>query len=338
MRFLGSAWLLVLIAGLGCRADPYGGSFESGLGDPRTPTSEPDGRMLVPLDEAPSRDPRLDGLGLVYDDTVITTSARTVDFNGQALVPRLIHVKKSGAGQDLAVDMAVTKVVFGLSQDLTLAVVLPYVSKRLDPGGTGATRRAEGLGDSTLIGKYRFFQHTAVAETTEAALLFGFELPTGRDDVRDDGLLLPQPLQPGSGSLDLLLGGAFTRIRGRWLFNTDLIAKLNSEANDYSFGDSVHFDIGGHYRLTPARYERFDQLTVNLVGELNGSWAEADRSGGTSLDNSGGTKLLVTPGMQVILNQSLLFEAALQLPLWMDLKGTQLEEDYVAVVGLRFRF
>lgn len=284
------------------------------------------------------RDPGLDDLGLVYDDTIITTSARTVDFNGQAVVPRYIHTEKSGAGNDLSVDAVVTKVVFGLHQDLTVSLAVPYVSKHLDQSGGSPTLRSEGLGDSALAGKYRFFQDTGPGETTEAAVIFGLELPTGRDGVKDGGMLLPQPLQPGSGSLDAILGGAFTRIDGRWLLNMDLIAKLNSEANDYRFGNTLRFDIGGHYRVYPARYERFDQTTVNLVAELNGIWAGRDRLGGSRVAASGGTKLFATPGLQVIVSENLLFEGAVQIPVLMDLNGSQLEEDFVAVVGLRLRF
>lgn len=291
----------------------------------------------APLPGATGRDPRLDQLGLVYDDTIITQSARTVDFNGQAVIPRYVHVRKSGAQKDLTVDVAVTKVVLGINPDFTVSLAIPYASKRLEQAG-GPTLRSEGIADSALVGKYRFFQDSGVGETTEAALLFGLELPTGSSDVRSAGMTLPQPLQPGSASLDAILGGAFTRIEGRWLLNADLIAKLNSGGNDYRFGNSVRADVGGHYRAYPAKYERFDQTTVNLVAELNGNWSAHDQSSGDRVDASGGTKLFATPGVQIIVNASLLFEAAVQLPVLMDLNGSQLEEDFVAVAGLRFRF
>ena len=146
-------------------------------------------------------DPRLLQLGLLYDDTIVTESGRTVDFSGQAVVPRYIHVQKRGSGADLSVDVAVTNVVFGLNKDFTVKLGIPYVTKRLDQPGSAPTLRSEGLGDAPLLGKYRFYQKTGPGETTEAAALFGLELPTGRDDVRDGGMTLPQPLQPGSGSL-----------------------------------------------------------------------------------------------------------------------------------------
>ena len=287
----------------------------------------------------PARDdPRLVQLGLLYDDTIVTESGRTVDFNGQAVVPRYIHVEKSGSGADLAVDVAVTNVVFGLNKNFTVKLGIPYVTKRLDRPGAAPTLRSEGLGDVPLVGKYRFYQKTGLGETTEAAAIFGFELPTGRDGVSDGGILLPAPLQPGSGSLDAILGGAITRVDGRWLVNADLIAKINSEASNYRFGNVLRADVGGQYRVHPARYDRFDQLTVNLVAELNSVWLGRDRLDGASVEASGGLKLFVTPGIQVILNRYFLVEAAVQIPVVMNLNGSQLEEDYVAIVGLRARF
>lgn len=301
------------------------------------------GRGIQENDPSAARSARddavtLESLALAYDDTIVTESARTVDFNGQAFVPRYVHVEKSGSGADLDVDVAAANFVFGVNEDFTVRLGLSHVTKRLDQPGGVASSSSEGLGDAPLIGKYRFYQRTGRGETTEAAAVFGFELPTGRDGVRGGGMTLPQPLQPGSGSLDTILGGAFTRVDGRWLVNADLIGKINSEANDYRFGNELRADVGGEYRIHPARYERFDQLTVNLIAELNGNWAGRDRLDGDPVSDSGGSKLFATPGVQVILNRYFLLEAAVQIPVVMDLNGDQLEEDFVSIVGLRARF
>jgi hypothetical protein len=277
-------------------------------------------------------------MALVYDDTLVTMSARTVDFSGQALVPRYLHIEKSGAGGDLAVDAAVLNAVVGLAKDMTLTLGVPYIKKRLEPTGGGTALTTEGLGDVKLLGKWRIYKNTGVAKTTEAALLFGLELPTGPNDRRQAGLVLPAPLQPGSGSLDGILGGAFTHVDGRWQVNSDLIAKLNTRADGYRFGSALAADVGGQFRLLPASYSSYDQLTINLIGELNSTWSERDHSGSALVSSSGGFKLFFTPGLQVILNRNLLFETAVQLPLVTDLGTGALEEDFIFIFGLRARF
>lgn len=305
--------------------------------------------LLVPLgfflvfgqgcqNSIPLREHALEDLGLVYDDTIVTTSGRTVDFNGQGVIPRWVHVKKSGMGQKLAVDAFVAKAVLGLNRDFTISLAAPYLKKRLDRGGGLPPLRSEGIGDLALMGKYRFFQKTGRAKTLEASLLFGAELPTGSTSETSSGSLLPMPLQPGSGSWDPILGAAITKVEGRWLVSADLISKWNSEAKGYRFGNSLRADLGGHFRLYPARYERYDQKTLNLVAELNSIFASKNRSGGARLANTGGTKVFGTLGLQLIFNQNFLLEAAVQVPLLLDLNGNQLEEDWVSIFGLRLRF
>ena len=232
--------------------------------------------------------------------------------------------------------MVTTRVVFGLNENLTLGLTVPYVSKRLER--TSGTLHSDGLGDVPITGKYRFFQETGLGETTEAAAIFGSKLPTGRTNVTDGGMRLPQPLQPGSGSLDAILGGAFTRVDGRWLLNADLLGKFNSEADDYRFGNTYRFDVGGQFRLYPGRYTSFDQTTVNLIAELNTSYAEHDTFDGSTLPDTGGLKMFATPGLQVIVSENVLFEGAVQIPVYRNLHGSQLEENFRLILGLRARF
>ncbi len=284
----------------------------------------------------------LEDLALLYDDTIVTQSARTVDFNGQSVIPRYRYTDLDKGDRDLTVQLVTTRVVFGLNENTTLALTIPYVSKRLEGtnpvSGTRETLNSDGLGDVPITGKYRFFQETGLGETTEAAAIFGLKLPTGRTNVSDGGMRLPQPLQPGSGSLDAILGGAFTRVDGRWLLNSDLLGKFNSEADDYRFGNTYRFDVGGQFRLYPGRYTSFDQTTVNLIAELNTIYAEHDSFQGSTRPDTGGLKMFATPGLQVIVSESTLFEGAVQLPVYRNLHGSQLEENFRIIFGLRTRF
>ncbi len=317
----GAVWVPVLFAGVcGCVSSPQGPEGGGNAGNAR----------------------RLEDLALLYDDTIVTQSARTVDFNGQSVVPRYIYTSKNKGDRDLDVQVAMTRVVFGLNEDLTVGLTVPYVNKslrRTNPSsGQRETLRSDGIGDVPIVGKYRFFQKAGAGETTEAAAIFGLELPTGRSNVTDGGMRLPQPLQPGSGSVDAILGGVFTRVDGLWLFNSDLLGKINSEADDYRFGNTDRFDVGGQFRLYPTRYESFDQTTVNVVAELNTVYAEHDTSQGSTVVDSGGLKVFATPGLQVIVSENVLFEGAVQLPVFLNLHGSQLEENFRLILGLRARF
>ena len=224
-----------------------------------------------------------------------------------------------------------------------MGLTIPYVSKRLRttlPSGRRTTLSAQGLGDVPVVAKWRFFKDQDKAQTTEAAALFGLELPTGRDDVRDAGMRLAAPLQPGSGSIDAILGGAFTHLwdGGRWLLNADLIYKANSAANDYRFGNVLRFDVGGQWRVYPTRYESHDQFTLNLILEANGRYLEKDTINGQRVHSTGGTTVFCSPGVQAIFNTRWLGELGVQIPVYRHLNGVQLGEDVRIALGLRWLF
>ena len=295
----------------------------------------------------------LEMLGLERDDTIFTASARTVDFNGTAFIPRFTYFQatklydgssrvKDPIDRELRVYQTTLRATYGFHEDFTVAVTLPYVFKEMEAriGGERVTRRSDGLGDLTVMGKWRFFKRPELGGTTEMAAFLGAKLPTGADDEHDGGARLPQPLQPGTGSVDGILGAALTRLwdGGRWLINADIFYKFNSKANDYRFGNVLRFDIGGHFRVYPDRYERYDQMTVNAVLELNGQYAEEDIFDGDHVKTTGGLKLFISPGIQAIVSENLLVEAGVQIPLYRNLNGPQLAEDFRATFGLRWRF
>ncbi|MBI4602970.1 MAG: hypothetical protein HY721_13515 [Planctomycetes bacterium] len=294
-----------------------------------------------------------DAIGLTYDDTIFAESARTRNFNGQGLIPRFTYFqatrtydknsqKSDPMDLELRGYLANLRGVFGAHEDVTVALNVPYVVKELETtmGGRRLHLNSDGLGDISVVGKWRFYKDPELGGTTESAAFLGIELPTGRDDVRDAGIRLPQPLQPGSGSVDGILGAAFTRLwdGGRWLLNADLFYKANSEANDYGFGNILRFDVGGQFRAYPSRYERYDQFTLNLILELNGEYAEKDTLDGDRVDGTGGLKLFASPGIQAIVSESLLFEVGVQIPVFRHLHGPQLGEDFRATIGLRWLF
>ncbi len=294
-----------------------------------------------------------DAIGLAYDDTIFTASARTVDFNGQALIPRFTYFqatsvydgnnrKSNTADRELRVYATILRGVIGFHEDVTASLTLPYLFKELKTttGGERMRLNSDGLGDLSVVGKWRFFKLPELGGTTEAAAFLGLELPTGKDDARDGGMRLPQPLQPGSGSVDGILGAAFTRLwdGGRWLVNADAFYKANSEANDYQFVNVLRFDVVGQFRAYPWRDERFDQFTLNAILELNGAYAEKDTLDGNRIGTTGGLKLFVSPGIQAIVTDSLLLETGVQIPVYRDLNGPQLAEDFRVTAGLRWRF
>ncbi|MBX6426841.1 MAG: hypothetical protein IRZ09_13075 [Variibacter sp.] len=150
----------------------------------------------------------------------------------------------------------------GITDDFMLSLRLPYV-RRTDireghhaHGAGGAAINtvddrgdADGVGDMTVLGQWRFFDATATG--AQAAVLFGFKAPTGATGVRDRaGELLETEFQPGSGSLDALLGAAFTQRFGSWSFDANMLGVFAGKgAQETNLGRRVQYNAAVSYRL-----------------------------------------------------------------------------------------
>ncbi|MBI2466751.1 MAG: transporter [Candidatus Rokubacteria bacterium] len=234
--------------------------------------------------------------------------------------------------------------VYGLARDLTVGATLPIVERRLrfdDAAGQRRTISADGLGDLTLVGAYRVFRRDVERGTTQVSLLGGLKLPTGATDIRDSDLprltggtktRLPPSLQPGSGSVDGIVGLAGFHNMDRLSFYASVQGKLNTEgAQDFQAGDSLFYDLSADYVLLPER-------NMFLILELNGVVTARAEQAGRTVRDSGGHLLLVSPGIQYLPIPPLILEASVQIPIYRDLNGRQLAPDWSVVVGLRYLF
>ena len=91
----------------------------------------------------------------------------------------------SGASRDRKAWAGVSVLGYGVTSDLAVFGVLPYVDKRLALTVDGARRErdAEGLGDFTLFGRYTAFRNDWPQHTFRIALFAGVETPTGYPEI-----------------------------------------------------------------------------------------------------------------------------------------------------------
>ncbi len=234
--------------------------------------------------------------------------------------------------------------VYGATRDLTLGATLPILERRLrvdTPAGERRTISAEGLGDLTLTGAYRFYRRDVTRGTTQLSLLGGLELPTGATGIDDPdlprltgipGTRLPPGLQPGSGSVDGIVGLAGIHNMDRLTVYADVQGKLTTEgAQDFRAGHQLFYDLTADYVLLPAR-------NMFLILELNGVASARAEQAGRTVPNSGGHLLFLSPGIQYLPIPPLILEASVQVPIHRDLDSRQLAPDWSAVAGVRYLF
>lgn len=232
--------------------------------------------------------------------------------------------------------------VYGVTSKFALIATVPYLDINLELEN-GTERGANGLGDMSILGRYEIFQwNPRGGETIRAQLLGGLKFPTGEDDERDKFGRLPQLLQPGSGSFDPIVGGVFTWQQLRWQTDFDLVYQINTEANNFRFGNRLRHDAAFEYRLLPWKLpEKGVPSFLYGVIELNGIWAEQNESAGRDVSASGGYTLYVSPGVQYV-TQRWVAEVSVQFPIVKELGGeavrADLKSDYIINAGFRIQF
>ena len=252
---------------------------------------------------------------------------------------------------------------YGVTNDFTVAVRLPYVRRTGIREAVGDDANdlevenfgpANGIGDLTLFGQYRFFRQYK----TELAVLFGLKTPTGRtNDQTAQGELFDAEFQPGSGSWDPLLGLAWTHHEGKWSFDANVLYTLATEGTQNTdLGDRFQYNFAVSYRLTSLNsgghpmfhgaephaedddghnHEHGHESTgpaLDLVLELNGEWHAEQVTNGISDPNSGGNTLFLSPGLRLSQDKWSGF-VSMGVPIADNLNGIQSEPDWRVLVG-----
>lgn len=223
-----------------------------------------------------------------------------------------------------------------VAEQWSLVLVAPFVRRRALFGGADQTTR--GFGDASIYAKRRVYRDTRVPAPREVLLLAGIKAPTGSTSQGDASGRYPISQQPGTGTLDFIVGGA--AVWGMPWFTAfgDATYKINGRKS-YTFGNLLAVNAGASWPLP--RLENW-----RLSGVLGAELAARDTSDfggpgvlpGGAVRDTGYEKLFFTPGLQwrPTNRSSLTLDA--RLPLRQNARGTQLASsvDYGASASLQF--
>lgn len=247
------------------------------------------------------------------------------------------------------VDMLMAGLMYGVTDDISVMAMIPYVWKSMDHVtrmGTNFTTNAEGFGDFRMIGGYDVYKsgdHTI-------GLSAGLSFPTGSTDERDgtpagSNQLLPYPMQNGSGTFDLLPGVTYTGRSDNWSWGSQVnaVVRLGENGDDYTLGNVYSASVWG-----ARRWVDWLSSSARLIGEavedidgadsrlnpLQVPTADPNLRAGNFLSLGLGLNFLVPTGP--VEGTRLSVEGI--IPVVQDLNGPQLERDYTILVGLRKAF
>jgi len=229
--------------------------------------------------------------------------------------------------------------VYGLTGKWALFGIVPVWAKTLDvttPAGR-RTRDVKGIGDIRLFARYTAWQKDQPGKTFRIAPFAGIEVPTGKDDEKDDLGRLPQPLQLGSGSWDPFFGVVLTRQTLGWEVDASISYQVNTETSDFRFGDMARLDLSYQHRLWPRKLR--SGIPGFFYGVLESSllWRDNNEVSGSPDPDSGGTVWYLTPGLQYV-RKRFVIESAVQIPVAQHLNGDALENDFIGTLSVRVNF
>ena len=293
----------------------------------------------------------------IGDDSVSPLSIATTVPNrffglpGQPPTLRVVPVQ-------MDTNMHMFGLMYAPSDWLTLMFMGNYIEKSMDhitfQGGMGGnvlgdfTTRSSGAGDSSVTGLLRLYEQ----DGQHVHANIGLSLPTGGIKNSDQILTptgatpsprLPYPMQLGSGSYDPIIGLTYTGTGTAWAWGAQWRSVLRVENNSQSYR------LGDEHRLT-TWLSRLLNNNVSLSVRLQGM----DRGNISGID-----PLIVAPvqtadplnqGLQRLdlgLGVNLAGDGALSghrlaleinIPLYQDLNGPQLESDWMLTTGYQYAF
>jgi len=217
---------------------------------------------------------------------------------------------------DIWDSVLLTTANIGVTRDVSLSLRTPVLFRDRHFDGPISDQRVGGVGDITVLGKWRFYQDdSGPLDTLRLSLAGGIRIRSGDAPFTSDGY-------------DPIVGLAATKISGRHGFNGSLQWLFSTDGNDEpiypgeSLADVLRYDAAYLFRLYPAKYSSETYGALYAVVELNGTY-----------ETNGDNELLIAPGLMYEAATWTL-ELSVQAPVWRDVHH-RAEMDYAIVAGIR---
>jgi hypothetical protein len=212
---------------------------------------------------------------------------------------------------------------YGFRRNLTLIFKMPVLYRQMTMAGT--TMDQSGRSDSTVAVKYSIYRRNTMAYTLAIASTLGVKLPSGVEPVYSETL----DLQPG-----LYLSMRFDR----WA--SDLALEYSWNGLVVNRADKINpgNELAANWALA-YRYSLGDSGNIAYAPVLEFTYKNiaANSLSGDALADSGESVLYLSPGIKLTVS-SLVLEALLQVPVWQQQTGMQLERGNAVLAGIRYMF
>ena len=225
---------------------------------------------------------------------------------------------------------------YGISNRFSVTALFSYIRQQRTIFNNSSENEltASGLGDIVLMTKYNILPFS-IFNNNELSLGLGVKIPTGNSNLRINNILIPADMQPGSGAIDGIFWGTYTKREfffNNLTFITNVSYRLNGNndrfgnSNDgYSFGNELIGILGLNYPLSSI----FDLLiSFKYRNTAKDSFSDED------IPNTGGSWLYLKPNFNIYLTNDFTARIGAEFPINRNVSGTQLTTTYSTSLSL----
>ncbi|MGQ9731928.1 MAG: transporter [Candidatus Zipacnadales bacterium] len=212
-----------------------------------------------------------------------------------------------------------TRVRYGVANDLTLFVDVPFEQRRIHT--TAGTDEYSSLGDLTFLAKWKYRENREAGER-QALALFA-TLPMGHYKG------LPGLLATGSGqhNIGIIHLWEWRMLEATWYANTGYMWRTQRTDTDTKPGEVALFNLAAEHSL--------GSTALNFVWEINGRYAGHTTGPSGPVMGTSSTVISFSPGFQYHQQRghtSLDWEAGIQIPV-VTSGGVSALPDYTIYAG-----
>ncbi len=261
------------------------------------------------------------------------------------------HANYMVAPQDMIMNMHMLGMMYAPSDKITLMIMGHYLENDMTlqmRNGNQFNTNTSGLGDVMLSALYSLFNKNKHAMHAQ----IGINIPTGSIEKKNvlpvsmgNAVQLPYPMQLGTGSIGAKLGLTYLGQCDKLSWGHQLTGMININDNDqdYKFGNRYSFNNwiaakAGDNLSVSVRLQvlLIDQIegTSTLLNPMMVTTADTANSGGTFFNSGFGLNYIIKNGHL----KGLRFAGEISTPLYQDVNGIQLKQNYNLTFGLQYAF
>jgi hypothetical protein len=242
----------------------------------------------------------------------------------------------------LTVNRQVLNVSVTYTPTSTLQLEADVPLSRTDYDDRATSGAGAGFGNLTLWGKYRFYRKVKTYGDRQAAVRFGFELPTGRKTAPTGQQLnapafVRQQLTPINGGFAPAIDLAYSQAIKRFIFGGNVAGTLRTARAGFRTGHELRVNTDTELVIFPLKYRRpvrelFASLETTFVHRGVG------RVDGQAVAGSKATEYYLAPGLQYVATPQLVVESSIQLPVIRHTGAQVLRTERNVLVALHYLF